>query len=316
GWRDVHGMGDAALADLIRADGIDILVDLAGHTSGNRLRMFTLKPAPVQVTWLGYPATTGLAAMDYRITDAVADPEGSADRLHTERLVRLSHGFLCYAPPQEAPPLSPPPCEENGFITFGSFNNPAKMGRETLNLWGDVLRDVPGSRLFLKNKIFAEKKTCRFFLDRLAEAGIQPQRVTFAPHTPSLEGHLGCYGSVDIALDTFPYNGTTTTCEALWMGVPLVTLSGDRHASRVGSSLLSRLGLEELVARTPEEFGVLTVGLASDRARLTALRSTLRGRMQTSPLCDTTLFAMQMEAAYRQMWDNFVNSLPASPPLD
>lgn len=305
-WRDVSGMSDYDLAQLIRSDNVDILVDLAGHTDGNRLRMFTLKPAPVQVTWLGYPATTGLSSMDYRITDAVADPEGDADTHHTEKLVRLPDGFLCYSPPPEAPEVSPPPSDKNGYITFGSFNNPAKMVRETVRLWGAVLRQLSGSRLILKNRMFTEEKARQLFLDRLAAEGVGAERITFVSYSTTTEEHLGCYASIDISLDTFPYHGTTTTCEALWMGVPVVTLMGDRHAARVGGSILTRLGLEELIARTPEEFTAAAVALAADREGLREIRRTLRQRMHVSPLCAPQSFARQMEAAYMQMWNEVI----------
>ncbi|HEY6837800.1 MAG TPA: glycosyltransferase, partial [Geobacteraceae bacterium] len=300
-WRDVHEMDDRSLADMIRADRIDILVDLAGHSAGNRLSMFALKPAPVQASWLGYPATTGLSAIDYRITDAIADPEGEADLVHAEKLLRLPDGFLCYAPPEHAPAVSPPPCETAGHITFGTFNNPAKISPEAIGMWASILSALPTSRLLLKNKIFREDKTRAMFLALFEDAGIPSHRVTCLAHTASSGAHLETYRSLDISLDTYPYNGTTTTCESLWMGVPVITLMGDRHASRVSASILTRLRLDDLIAGSEEEYVEIALRLAADAGRLLSLRKGLRKTMKSSPLCDRRRFSLQMEEAYRCM---------------
>lgn len=310
-WRPVAGMDDATIQRQIRADGIDILVELGGHTGGTRLTVLAPKPAPVTVTWLGYPATTGLPTVDYRLTDDIADPPGEADRLHTETLIRLPDGFLCYRPEGEAPAVGPLPVAKHGMITFGSFNNPGKITAEAVRVWSRVLAQVPGSRMLLKGTQFADAGTCGRFRDLFAAGGIGPERLDFRPRALTPREHLAMYGEVDIGLDPFPYNGTTTTCEAFWMGVPTVTLRGDRHASRVGASLLTRLGLQELIAEDLDAYVAAAVALAGDRERLGALRDGLRARMSGSPLCDRAGFARRFETALREMWRRWCASLPA-----
>lgn len=301
GWRVIHGMTDARVADLIREDQIDLLVDLAGHTAGNRMLVFARKPALVQATYIGYPNTTGLATMDYRITDGLADPEGIAEELHTERLIRLPHGFLCYQPPADCPPPSPPPVLENGFITFGSFNNTAKMTLPAIAAWASILRELPDSRLLLKARQLEDPETRQYLLDRFAQEGIEAARIrAFGPRQPIPE-HLAHYSHVDIGLDPFPFNGATTTCEALWMGVPVIALAGDRHAGRVGLSLLFRVGLGELVAETTEDYVRKAIELASDVSRLVRIRKGLRERMRESSLTHAPLVTRSLEEAYRGM---------------
>jgi predicted O-linked N-acetylglucosamine transferase (SPINDLY family) len=302
GWCSTLGMTDGAVAGRIRDDGIDILVDLAGHTAGNRLRVFAERPAPVQVTWLGYPNTTGLSAMDYRLSDAVADPAGEADALHSETLVRLANGFLCFAPPADAPEVGETPALATGQVTFGSFNNLAKVTPDVVEAWADILNRIPNSRLVLKSRPLADEKTRERYLEMFGAHGVDPGRVELCSWIASKSGHLGAYERLDIGLDPFPYNGTTTTCEALWMGVPVVTLGGDRHAGRVGASILARVGLAGLVAETKADYVEQAVALAGDLDRLSALRGGLRSRMEKSPLCDAGGFARDIEAAYREMW--------------
>jgi predicted O-linked N-acetylglucosamine transferase (SPINDLY family) len=304
-WLVTVGMRDDALAQRMRADIIDILVDLAGHTAKNRLRVFGRKPAPVQVTWLGYPNTTGLGSIDYRLVDAVTDPEGVSDGLATETLVRLPGGFLCYAPLIEAPAPSPPPSSTTRVVTFGSFNNPAKTSAATLDAWAALLGRLPASRLVLKGLPFADAATCASFLARLGERDVAAERVELMPWQPGAAAHLSAYHRLDIALDPFPYNGTTTTCEALWMGVPVVTRMGERHAGRVGASLLTQIGATDLIARSAEEYVDIALALANDPARLSALRRSLRPRMAASSLCDAHAFARKIEAAYRSMWQKW-----------
>jgi protein O-GlcNAc transferase len=301
-WCDCLGLTDEVLAQRIRGDRIDLLVDLSGHTAMNRLSLFARKPAPVQVSWLGYPGTTGLQAMDYRLTDAVADPEGEADRCHSEELYRLPGGFLCYAPPRAAPRVTGLPLAGNGFVTFGSFNNLPKLTAEVLELWAELLRQLPRARLLLKNKFFANALIRQRMLESFGRLGITAERISVLPAEPSIQAHLECYGKVDISLDPFPYNGTTTTFESLWMGVPTVTLSGERHAGRVGTSILTALGLTGHIAATPQQYLDIARGLAGDAAGLAALRSSLRDRLAGSQLCDAQLFAGKVEAAYRLMW--------------
>lgn len=300
-WLSTVGMTDAALAERITADGIDILVDLAGHTAGNRLPAFARKPAPVQISWLGYPDTTGLSAVGYRLVDAITDPPNESV-VATETLIRLEHGFLCFEPAANTPDPVEPPCIASGTITFGSFNNPAKLSGGTLSAWARILAVVPHSRLLLKGMGFGDEPSRREFTARFEKHGGDPRRLALLGRTERTSDHLATYEQVDIALDTFPYNGTTTTCEALWMGVPVVTVAGDRHASRVGASLMTQLRLTELIAASVQHYVEIASLLASDGARLRAFRATLRERMASSSLCDAKAFARKMEAAYRDLW--------------
>jgi predicted O-linked N-acetylglucosamine transferase (SPINDLY family) len=301
-WRNVYGRDNRWLAELIRSDGIDILVDLAGHTSGNRLGAFGLKPAPVQVTWLGYPNTSGLREMDYRLTDQWADPPGASDKLHTETLVRMPHGFLCYKPLDDCPAVGAVPASGNGHVTFGCFNNSAKINDRVLDVWSRILTDLPDARMLLKSRQLHDPGLQQRFQDEFARRGIDPGRVEMLGRVNSTIDHLALYGRVDVALDTFLYNGTTTTCEALWMGVPVIALAGDRHAGRVSKSILRGLGLEELITTSPDDYRQLANDLANDRDRLAAYRSSLRTRMRNAPLTDAAGFAQDIEAAFRDMW--------------
>jgi predicted O-linked N-acetylglucosamine transferase (SPINDLY family) len=303
-WVTTVGMSDESLAERIRRDRIDILVDLAGHTAKNRLPMFAEKPAPVQATWLGYPTTTGLAAIDYRLVDAVTDPEADGDAFSSESMVRLPGGFLCYGAPDEAPAPAAPPHLSRGLVTFGSFNNPSKLSGATIDAWSRLLSRLPAARLLLKGKPFACAVTRASLLERLHRFGVAKERVELVAWLPD-ETHLALYNRIDIALDPFPYNGTTTTCEALWMGVPVVTLRGDRHAGRVGASLLTQVGLSDLIADSVETYIETAAALAGDPARLADLRQSLRPRMAASPLCDGPAFARKVEAAYRTMWQRW-----------
>ena len=300
-WIPTLGMTDQALAERIAADRIDILVDLAGHSARNRLAVFARKPAPIQATWLGYPNTTGLSTIDYRLVDAVSDPAPEADGLASERLVRLEGGFHCYQAPADAPPASPPPFLAKGHITFGSFNNIAKLSDTTLTLWAALMRRVPDARLIVKSRFFGEETSRERFWQRLAAAGIAPARVELKEGIAEVADHLAAYGGVDISLDSFPYNGTTTLFESLWMGVPAVTLRGDRHMARVGASILSHVGLADLVADSAERYVEIAAGLAGNHARLADLRASLRRRMQESSFGDAEAFARKMEQAFDYM---------------
>ncbi len=302
GWRTTVGLTDAEVAERIREDRIDILVDLAGHTADNRLLAFAERPAPVQVTWLGYPNTTGMSAIDYRLSDETADPEGIAEAHHSETLVRLPGGFLCYGPPAASPEVAPPPAAEIGRVTFGSFNNLTKVTPEVAKTWARILKAVPGSRILIKSKPLADEATRARYLALFAGEGIEADRIELISTIPTLSSHLAAYGKVDIALDPFPYNGTTTTCEALWMGVPVITLRGTRHAARVGASLLAAMGLTDFIAETGEDYIERAAGLANNIDRLANLRKDLRPRMAASPLCDGGTFARNIEAAFREVW--------------
>ena len=305
-WLVTAGLSDDLLAAHIRADGIDILVDLAGHTAGNRLPLFARRPAPIQATWLGYPNTTGLPVIDYRLVDAVSDPPGWGDALASETLLRLPGGFLCFAPPAQSPPPGAPPSLASGVVTFGSFNNPAKLSLPAIESWSAILKRLPDARLLLKGRQLVDPMTCELLRRRFADQGIGADRVDMLGFLYETSSHLEVYHRVDIALDPFPYNGTTTTCEALWMGVPTVALAGDRHAARVGASLLSRVGLDGLIASSRDEYVELAVGLAGDRERLTSLRAGLRPRMAASTLCDAPAFARSVETAYREIWERWL----------
>ena len=300
GWRDIAGIADEAVADMIRQDRIDILVDLAGHTDRNRLLVFARKPAPVQVTYMGYPDTTGLATVDYRLTDAWADPPGQTEQWHTEQLVRLPTGFLCYRPPDDAPPVASPPSLKSGQITFGCFNTFNKLTPQVMELWCQILRKVPGSRMMVKTQGLGHAGARRHVQDVFDRNGIEPERVQLRMHSPTAIEHLSSYHQVDVALDSHPYNGATTTCEALWMGVPVVSLAGITHFSRVGLSLLNRIGLGNLATQAPEQYVRTAVELARDPHRLAELRSTMRRRM--APLLDGPGFTRHLEEAYRVMW--------------
>ena len=301
-WRPIAWLSNRAIADQVRQDGIDILVDLAGHTAENRLPVFAYKPAPVQITWLGYPGTTGMPVMDFRLTDEIADPSGESDQYYSETLIRLPDGFLCYGPPEDAPDVSGLPARKNGHITFGSFNNLPKINPEVIGLWSRLLDQVADSRLLLKSKQFADYQVRQRFLDLFSARGIGAERVRLLPIAATTAAHLALYHQVDIALDPFPYNGTTTTCEALWMGVPVITLRGDRHAGRVGASILNRMGLEEMVADSQGQYVGIGKKLAQDITALENLRAGLRSHMQSSVLCDGKSFARIMETTIQNLW--------------
>lgn len=301
-WASLESLSDEAAAAQVMRDRIDILVDLTGHTAGSRPLLFARKPAPVQVTWLGYPDTTGMPAIDYRFTDAIADPPGLTDRWHSETLVRLPHGFLAYQPSTNIPPTSAPPSAARGFITFGSFNNLAKVTDETIALWCKVLKRVPDSRMLLKGGALGDPATRGRFRDLFALGGIDPSRVELDAAIVPSDDHFKAYGRMDIALDSMPYNGTTTTCEALWMGVPVIALLGDHHVARVSASILAHSGLGELIADSSEDFVERAVTLAADPDRLATYRRDLRSRMRAAPIMDHARFARDVEDAYRVMW--------------
>jgi predicted O-linked N-acetylglucosamine transferase (SPINDLY family) len=307
-WRSTLAMSDERLAAAIREDGIDILVDLSGHTNGNRLAVFARRPAPVQATWLGYPNTTGLSGIDYRLTDAIIDPPGIADTLSSERLVRLPDGFLCYTAPAAAPDVAAPPATAAPVITFGSFNNLIKVNGAVLDAWTAILHRVPASRLLLKTKWLGLPGIRDHVHKQFEKRGIARDRIDLMGQQTSSVDHLALYGRVDIGLDTFPYNGATTTCEALWMGVPIVTLAGDRHAARYGVSLLTRAGLAEFVATSPTDYVETAARLAADRERLAVLRAGLRARLAASTLCDSVRITRRLEDAYRLMWREWCGS--------
>ena len=302
-WRNISGMSAEETVALVHSDEIDILVDLAGHTQHNALPVFAHKPAPVQVTGIGYFNTTGLAAVDYMLSDVHVDPLGTDDDAFTEEMIRLPHSHFCYTLPEDLPAVSPPPMERNGYVTFGSFNNFSKVTDDVLRLWSALFETVPSSRLLLKSKLFGSAEGREIAAERFARYGIPTERVEmrgFGPH------HLAEYGDMDIALDTFPYTGGITTCEALAMGVPVVTLCGTSHGARFGESLLINAGLPELIAATPEGYVQISAALASSPDTLHALRTNLRSILAYSPLTDARTYVRDVEAAYMEIWERFV----------
>lgn len=303
-WRDIYGIDEKKVASMVRDDKVDILVELTGHTANNKLGMMACRPAPVQVTWIGYPNTTGLPTIDYRITDGLADPSDTKQK-HVEELVRLPNSFLCYTPSPEAGPVSPAPALSNGFVTFGSFNNLAKITPKVLQVWARILCAVPNSRLIVKCKPFCCESVRQQFLSSLEKLGLESLRVDLLPLILLNHDHMQAYSLMDISLDTFPYAGTTTTCESLYMGVPCVTMGGLVHAHNVGVSLLKTVGLNNLVAENEDEYVELATQLASDITALSNLRMRLRDLMHKSPLCDGSKFTRGLESAYKNMWHRY-----------
>jgi predicted O-linked N-acetylglucosamine transferase (SPINDLY family) len=301
-WHDTAGLTDDQLAQLVRRDHVDILVDLSGHIANHRLAVFARKPAPIQVSYLGYQNTTGMSAIVYRLTDEYADPPGTTDQYYTERLIRLPKTFFCYRPWPDSPPVTPLPATDNGYITFGAFNNPAKVTPEAIGVWSEILQSVPGSRLMLL--VADSEARGDYALEQFQQHGIEPSRLEFVSRRPRAE-YLTLYQRVDIALDTFPFNGHITTCDSLWMGVPVVTLSGKPHASRFGASALVALKMKALVAQTPTQYVKIASRLASEPKKLAEVRAALRKRFADSPLVDAQGFTRSLEAAYRTMWQDF-----------
>jgi predicted O-linked N-acetylglucosamine transferase (SPINDLY family) len=292
-------MSDSELADTINRDEIDILVDLTGHAGRLRLGVFAQQPSPVQVTWLGYLSTVGLTRIRYRLSDARSDPPGLTEHLHTETLVRLPHSQWCYRPWVPIDHATEPPFRRNGFITFGSFNNMPKLSRTVLKLWFEILARLPDSRLVIVGvpEGHARERLHREF----GEAGVDASRITIVPRIP-LDQYFRWFDAVDIALDTMPYSGGTTTCDTLWMGVPVVTCPGSRSVSRSAASILATVGLPAWIASTPEDYVRLAVEFARDGAAIAELRKSLRQRMRESPIMDEPRFVSDVEDAYRQMW--------------
>ncbi|CAN2041795.1 protein O-GlcNAc transferase [Candidatus Magnetomoraceae bacterium gMMP-15] len=300
-WRNTCNMTDQELANIIRKDGVDILVDLAGHTANNRLPVFARKPAPVQATYLGYPNTTGLSAVDYRITDYYADPPGKTEKFHTEQLIRLPNCFFCYNPPFENIQVTCLPALKNGYITFGSFQNFEKMNIHVLKLWIEILKIIAGSRLILQAKSFSDKKICLKIKEFFKHSGISTDRLELIAYAPFFE-YLKLHSKIDIMLDTFPWNGHTTSCHALWMGIPIITLAGANHASRLGLSILTCSKLKVWIAQEPEEYVQKAVQLSGDIENLSVIRQNLRHYITSSPLCDGKSFTLALEKIYRIMW--------------
>ena len=302
-WRFVYELSEAQLARQIYDDRIDILVDLAGHTGGNRLQAFTYRPAPVQATWLGFFSGTGLRAMDYWITDEVLHPADTRE-LSVEKISRLPRCWVCYEPPVQAPAVAPCP-NRDGRVMFGSFSNLSKLTPGVIETWSRLMRELPRSQLLLMDKTLNEAITRERIRGQFERHGISSLRLVLIPGAPFRE-YLSTYARVDIVLDPFPRTGGTTTAEALWMGVPVVTLAGTRYVERISASKLMAVGLEDMITTSRDEYIETAIALANDPDRRSDLRANLRGRMERSPLCDATGHARAMEAAYTAMWEDYL----------
>ena len=300
-WRDVMHMSDQRLAEQIRSDRIDILFDLAGHTAHNRLLTFARKPAPVQITWIGYEGTTGLTAMDYLLADRHVVPQGS-EQYYREHVLRMPDGYLCYDPPAAAPPVGPLPSLAKGYPTFGSLNNLAKITPEVVAVWAQILRRAPTARLVLKYRGLGDPTVKRRYLNLFAAHNVEPKRLELLPSSSYAE-YMATYHELDVALDPFPFSGSATTCEALWMGVPVVTCPGETFASRHSLSHLSNVGLTETIVHSLDEYVERALALAADLPRLATLRAGLREQMAASPLCDGKRFANHLVSLLRDVWN-------------
>ena len=301
-WRDCAGDSDERLAQRIRADQIDILVDLTGHTERNRLQLFARRPSPVQITWNGYANTTGMSAMDFRISDPVVDPPGMTERFHSEQLLRLPDVYMVYCPPADAPPVGELPAARGGPVTFGSMNALSKLSEPVVQLWARILQALPECRLLL---VTVPAGRARERIQGLFGAqGIDAVRLEMHDRLPQQE-FLRLHNRIDIALDPFPFSGTTTTCQSLWMGVPVITLAGRVHASRVTTGMLTSIGLTELVAGSEDEYVNIATRLAANIGKMAELRGGLRQRMLNSPLTDSGRFTLNLENAYRTVWKDW-----------
>lgn len=298
-WTTTIGLSAAEAATKIHQDRIDILIDLAGHSANNRLDIMALKPAPIQVSWLGYVNTTGLPVIDYRISDSVTDPPGS-DAWHSEKIFRMPDAFFCFESPVDAPDIGPLPALTRGMITFGSLNNPAKISPQVIAVWSKILEQTPHSHLIMVGAPFADEFIANRYRTLFSEQGVDPERIDLRATLPMRE-YMQLYNTIDIALDPFPHNGHTITCHTLWMGVPVITLRGERYASRMGASVLLGAGLEQLVATTTNDYISLATNLANDLSRLSDLRDSMRDRLSQSPICDTARFARHFLQAMKTM---------------
>jgi protein O-GlcNAc transferase len=305
-WRRMVDIGAEAFAERVREDEIDILIDLSGHTAGNRLDAFALKPAPIQATWAGYVGTTGLSAMDYLLADRFQVPP-EYDRYHSETVYRMPNDYICYEPPEFAPSVGPLPALTNGYVIFGSFANPAKINEREIDVWARILHRVPGSALRLRYGNMTVQANVNRIHGQFKRLGIDPARI-WLENGGSGKSMFDAYNNVDIGLDTFPYSGGLTTCEALWMGVPVITCPGKRYESRHSLTHLSNAGLTETIAADFDDYVEIAVTLAGDLPRLERLRQTMRARAASSPLCDSEAFTRDLEAGFRHMWHRWCDA--------
>lgn len=309
-WRRIYGVKDDKLAEMIWRDRIDILVDLAGHTKDNRLNSFIMKPAPIQATWAGYVGTTGVSAIDYLISDRYQSPE-DAESYTVERIIRMPDDYICYTPPEFAPAVTPLPALHNGYVTFGCFNNLAKVSDDAVVLWSQILNSVKGAKLFLKNPSFNDKSTVERFLKLFEAHGISEDRIITEGESPPME-MIGRYSLVDIQLDTMPYSGGLTTLESIWMGVPVVTLPGVLFSSRHSFTHLMNIGLPEYIASSREEYVDIACRLAANLPELSEIRMKLRDLMGSSPVCDGYEFTANIQCVFRSMWHEWCEKMSGS----
>ena len=307
-WLDTTGMNDERLTQRIMADDIDILFDLAGHTGHNRMPVFARKPARVSITWVGYEGTTGLSTIDFLIADRHMIPEGSEIHFR-ERILRMPDGYLCYEPPTDAPDISQPPLMKNGYPTFGSFNNLAKITPQVVQVWSEILRRSTNSRLVMKYRGLGDLNVSQRYRDAFAANGVDPNRLILQPQS-SYADYLASYRELDIILDPFPFSGSTTTCEALWMGVPVITCPFETFASRHSLSHLNNIGVTQTIARDLDDYVNLAVSLSGDLPQLESLRSGMRDRMIASPLCDGKRFAANLTSLLRHTWNQYCSATP------
>ncbi len=301
-WHDASGQSDELLGAQMGADQLDVLIDLSGHSANNRLGIFSQHIAPIQISWLGYPSTTGLDSINFRITDNIADPQGDQRDYFTEELIRLENSFLCYQPHKDAPAVKAISKNLKKPIRFGSFNNLAKISSTTLDAWAAALLAVPKSTLYVKRQQLINDNAKEHLITEFSKRGISEKRLILKTSKAKIQDHLDEYNNIDIALDTSPYNGTTTTLEALWMGTPIISLSGETHASRVSASILNQLKLEDLVVTTIEDFAQVATSLSKDTKRLKQLSKSLRNDMQNSTLLDHQQFTQQFCSAIQEKW--------------
>ena len=306
-WRDVANRTPERVAKQICNDRIDILIDITGHFARSPLPVFALRPAPLQISIPGYPATTGLATVDYKIVDRLTDPRGLTEHLYSEKLFRLPRPITCYAPPDDTPDITPLPALTNGFITFGSFNNRPKINPRLIALWARILLKAPNSRLLFHHTFDGYRKVSPDYRDPIARAfrsqGVSSRRLEFVGGVTVPE-HLAVMAQADIALDSYPYHGSTTTCECLWIGVPVLSLAGRAHVSRVGVSLLSSAGLQDWITGSPSDYVRRAIEKTRDVDTLSRLRAGLRGRMRRSQLADGPGYIRALEDAYVKMWNH------------
>ncbi len=301
-YYNVHTMSYPELANFVQEKQIDILMDLSGHTKDNRMPLFAYKPAPIQVSYLGYAYTSGMEAIDYRFTDAMIDPPPEAQKYYTEKLIYLPHGCHCYTAPTGCPDANYLPARKNNFISFSIFHNPCKVNKNMMQIWARLLEAVPDSKLFMKNIILRDPQVKAIVTEQFKETGVPEDRLVLYNYDTTYFEHLSRFHHIDIALDTSPYNGTTTTCESLWMGVPVITLCGDKPQSRVSASIINRIGLGDLIAYSADEYIEKAKALANDLDKLESIRLNLRANMQNSTLMNGALMAEAIETAYREMW--------------